>query len=123
MRQCISSKETYPVPKAVALKVNELGLLLCSVGDEEAGTLLKDVCSTPDLLSLRTAFLKVGRADRSLDAIETPLQTDISPKELRLREFVSLEGLRLHPKMTYEKRREYTGLQMSNSYIYRLVTD
>ncbi|PVH70284.1 hypothetical protein DL98DRAFT_661242 [Cadophora sp. DSE1049] len=85
----------YTVPKAVALKLNELGVLLCTVGDEEAGILLKDVCSSPDLLSLRTAFLKVGRSNQSSNAIETPLETEISPKELWLREFASLEGHRL----------------------------
>ena len=34
-----------------------------------------------------------------------------------------LRCLRNHPKMTYEQRRESTGLKMSDSYIYRLATE
>ena len=31
--------------------------------------------------------------------------------------------LRNHPKMTYDQRRDHTGLKMSNSYIYYLAID
>ncbi|KAH6719532.1 hypothetical protein BKA61DRAFT_597747 [Leptodontidium sp. MPI-SDFR-AT-0119] len=95
MGQSISSEEEYTIPKAVARKLNELGVLLCTVGDEEAGTLLKDVCSSPDLLSLRATFLEVGRSYQSSGATKTPLQPEISPKELWLREFVSVNGRKL----------------------------
>ena len=31
--------------------------------------------------------------------------------------------IRLHPKLTYEQRRQHTGLPMSDSYIYLLATE
>lgn len=66
------------------------------MANQEAGKLLKDICSSPDLLSLRAAFLlEVGRSKQSSNAIEKPLEPEISPKELWLRRFVSTEGHRL----------------------------
>ena len=68
-----------------------------------------------------------GAIRRTLESIHTRDEGYTLPRSSTPLKYTSrarrrmLQYLRSHPKMTYERRRETTGLKMSNSYIRELA--